>query len=384
VTSSAGSVEHPSYTAELVRAEPARSVRKAAGRVSRSRLLDGILGFLSVPYAVLCVVLMIVGMLPLLPFFLLVIRRNKAANPSTEGGGSLTAVKTLNGRAVAAASGFGPDTLAPGFISRLSLGGEAPGGWLFTQFYWRSQVLGFKLTRRLWLEQLMSLVSARISETTFLQIRTCWLDDVVTRFVSDLEGRPGQLVILGAGYDSRCHRLDLPESVARFEVDAAGTQGRKRALLDETGEGREGTRFVTCDFSRESWLEKLVAAGFDEAVPTCLVWEGVTPYLEEAVVRQTLAEARSLPAGSVIGFDVLDRDWALSPKMQKMTGSSGEPWLFGLPAGEERAWIEGQGLAVLDDLRYQELLARYMPDDSRGRTLGACGDFGCFLLAGVR
>ena len=76
--------------------------------------------------------------------------------------------------------------------------------------------------------------------------------------------------------------------------------------------------------------------------------------------------------------DVIDADWALSPKMQKMTRRSGEPWLFALPAGEERAWIEGQGLAVLDELRYEELLARYMPDDARGRTLGACGDFGCF------
>ena len=66
-----------------------------------------------------------------------------------------------------------------------------------------------------------------------------------------------------------------------------------------------------------------------------------------------------------------------------MTRRSGEPWLFALKAGEERAWVEDQGLAVRDELRYEELLARYMPEDARGRTLGACGDFGCFLLAGV-
>jgi methyltransferase (TIGR00027 family) len=371
------------YTKAVAAEEPTASIRKARGSLPRSRLLDGILGILSFAYAALCVVFMIVGTLPLLPFFLLRLRSRRAANLSTEGGGSLTAVKTLNGRAVAAACGFGPDTLAPRFIARLSLSGDSPGGWLFTQLYWKSQVLGFKLTRRLWVEQLAAFLASRVSETTFLQLRTCWLDDVVTRFVRDLRGGPGQLVILGAGYDSRCHRLDLPENVARFEVDAAGTQAQKRALLDRLGGGREGTRFVTCDFAQESWMQALTASGFDENQPTCLVWEGVTPYLDEPVIRQTLTEVSSLPAGSMIAFDVVNREWALSPKMQKITRASGEPWLFGLTEGEERAWVEARGLAVLDELRFEELLRRYMPEDARGRTLGACGDFGCFLLAGV-
>ena len=56
----------PSYTGDLAKAEPARSIRKAEGRVSRSPLLDGALRVLSVPYAVLCVVLMIVGIPDLL------------------------------------------------------------------------------------------------------------------------------------------------------------------------------------------------------------------------------------------------------------------------------------------------------------------------------
>lgn len=373
-----------SYTGELAAAEPARSVRKALGRVSRSRFLDTLLRVLSVPYGVLCFAVMIVWLLPLMPLALWWIGKRRAANISTEGEGSITAIKTANGRAVAAASGFGPDRLAPAIMARLSMGGGMPGVWLFTQFYWRSQVLGFRLFRRIWPEQLASLFGARISETTFLQIRTCWLDDVVTRFVAGLQGRPGQLVILGAGYDTRCYRIELPANVARLEVDAAGTQGRKRALMDEIGGVRGVTRFVTCDFSNESWMEKLEAAGFDPAVPTCIVWEGVTMYIEEAVARQTLAEVKGLPPGSVIGFDVVDADWALSPKMRKITRRSGEPWLFALKTGEERTWVEEQGLAVLDELRYEELLARYMPEDARGRTLGACGEFGCFLLAGVR
>ena len=375
-----------SYTHDPATREPAASQRKAVGLIPKSPLVDGVLRILSVPYAVLCVVFLLVSMIPIWPLFLLKSRGAQGSNRSTEAGGSLSAIKTVNARAVAAAAGFGPDTLAPKLIARLSLTGNHVGGWLFTQLYWRSQVLGFRLTRRLWVDQLTGLTGLfvgsgfRISECTYLQMRTCWLDDVVTRFVRELDGRPGQLVILGAGFDTRCYRLDLPDGIARFEVDTAGTQEQKQELLRELGSVQPLTRYLSCDFTSEDWMERLVTEGFDPGLPSCLIWEGVTMYLAEEVVTATLARLKELASGSLIGFDVMDHDWVFSPAAQKFTRKVGEPWLFGLPAGEERAWVESQELAVLDELRVEELLRRYVPDDARGRTLGACGDFGCFLL----
>ncbi len=372
-----------SYTHDQASREPAASHRKAVGLIPKSPLADGVLRIISVPYAALCVVFLVAGMIPIWPLFLLKRRGAQGANRSTESGGSLTAVKTVNARAVAAAAGFGPDNLAPKLIARLSLTGNQVGGRLFTQLYWRSQVLGFRLTRRVWIDQLTGLFLGskfRISEGTYLQMRTCWLDDVVMRFVGDLEGRPGQLVILGAGFDTRCYRLDLPDEIGCFEVDAAGTQQQKRELLDDLGLARSRTRYVNCDFTSEDWMERLVAENLDPGLPTCFIWEGVTMYLPEEVVTETLARLKELAPGSLIGFDVFDRGWVFSPAMQKVTKRAGEPWLFGLPAGEERAWVKSQELTVLDELRVEELLRRYVPDDARGRSLGFCGDFGSFLL----
>ena len=57
-----------------------------------------------------------------------------------------------------------------------------------------------------------------------------------TRFIDDLIKKSAasgveQYVILGAGYDSRAHRLELPSSLRIFEVDQPEVQTRKRSKL---------------------------------------------------------------------------------------------------------------------------------------------------------
>lgn len=58
----------------------------------------------------------------------------------------------------------------------------------------------------------------------FLLARERYIDDVLQTF---LDKRLQQLVILGAGYDSRAYRFDLPERLKTFEVDHPVTQADK-------------------------------------------------------------------------------------------------------------------------------------------------------------
>ncbi len=368
-----------SYTAAESEAEPQSSYRRGAGLLSQSRLASGIRAVVSVPYMLGCAAALLVPGMLMLPLFLF--KKRGATNRSNEEGGSLSAIKTLNARAVVAQVGFGPDHLAPKLMAHLSLTGPGLLGWLYTQAYSRSLVWGFQLTRRLWVEQVMRPFlgdTIKFAEFTYLQLRTCWLDDVVTRFVRDLQGGRGQLVILGAGYDTRCMRLDLPSAIDRFEVDAAGTQAQKRAQVAKAGLHDSGVRYVTCDFATQDWLAQLTQAGFDPKVPACFVWEGVCMYLPREVVEDTLTKIRSLASGSVIGFDCMEEAWVRSPTMQKLTQRAGESWYFGLKAGTESAFVESLGLRCLDNLRRDVLLQRYMP-----KGLAACIDFGAFILAGV-
>jgi len=375
-----------SYTRDIAYQEDRRRSRQAAALMPRSRATDAALSVLSIPYAVLGLLIITASTLLLLPVLLLQVRRKKASNISTAEGGSLTAVKTLNARAIAAGCGFGPDMLAIPLIRRRSLIGDRGAGWLLTQVYRQSVVLGFRLTRRLYIDQIVPLLYGDrfpISEITYLQLRTCWLDDVVEQFIASLEGRPGQVVVLGAGYDTRLLRLPLPNAVRRFEIDAPGTQTQKRASLQELAMDDAKTTYVTCDFASERWINKLREQGFSAEVPACFVWEGVTMYLTRDVVAATLQDVSACADGSIIGFDYFDPTWALTPMMRKRTARAGEPWQFGLSKEELAPFVEAQGLAVLDHLGHRELLKRYMPQHTSGTPAGYCGDFGAFALAGT-
>ncbi|NND67200.1 MAG: class I SAM-dependent methyltransferase [Halioglobus sp.] len=164
--------------------------------------------------------------------------------------------------------------------------------------------------------------------------RTRFFDDAIANTL----GEVSQLVLLGAGWDTRAYHHNHREGLRVFEVDAPDTQTQKRAAIERARVDVTGVTFVTADFNRESWLEALTEAGFDSNQPTFILWEGVTPYLEPDAVRATLRTvADTLPAGSAIAFEY----YALHLVEGTGTGYSrliapaarmvGEPWLFGLP-----------------------------------------------------
>jgi len=315
--------------------------------------------------------------------------RATVSNISTEEGGSFTAVLTLMFRSqMTLMNAGGPDSLAPLLMKNKSiLGGvfgSVWGGCLWSRAYLFLQRINFYLTGRNLLEQ-----TARWEPhepmgggCTYLQCRTCWLDDCVEAFLRLHTGKQTNLVILGAGYDSRCYRLPHLENTAMYEVDASGSQAEKLKSLKAAGIDPGRTVFVSCDFQTQDWLKKLHASGFDGALPTLLVWEGVTMYLPEEIVAATLARVVELGEGSCIGFDYFDRTWALSPTLQNKTKSTGEPLIFGLTGHEPEELVASRNLFMLDHLKVEELVDRYVAKHCDGRAFGHIGDFGGFVLAG--
>lgn len=145
-----------------------------------------------------------------------------------------------------------------------------------------------------------------------------------------------QVVILGAGWDTRAYGLLEGQAVSLFEVDTLATQAVKRAAIEKTGLDASSVTFVPCDFNRQSWLEALKEQGFDPEERTFILWEGVTMYLEEHAIESTFRSVSSLPAGSRIAFDFLSREWLESTWAGKILRWSvqanyGEPFTFGFP-----------------------------------------------------
>lgn len=119
----------------------------------------------------------------------------------------------------------------------------------------------------------------------FMAVRTAFLDTEVRRA---LDEGVDQIVIMGAGYDTRAARL-ARDGARFFEVDQPATQADKRArlrLLDGYPTG--AATYVACDFERQDFVRELGAVGFDVGRPAVVLWEGVVYYLSEQAVRATL------------------------------------------------------------------------------------------------
>jgi methyltransferase (TIGR00027 family) len=133
--------------------------------------------------------------------------------------------------------------------------------------------------------------------------RTRYIDDLLKK---RLEEGIEQLVILGAGYDTRPYRFEeLKQGVRVFEVDFPSTQAVKMKKVKKVlGALPEHVSFVPMDFNRDSLDEKLFGSGYDKALKTFFIWEGVTYYITERAVDETLAfMAKNSGEGSSVVFD---------------------------------------------------------------------------------
>ena len=199
--------------------------------------------------------------------------------------------------------------------------------------------------------------------------RTRLIDDLVGAALAAAPsaGPARQLVVLGAGYDSRAYRLPATADVRVFEVDHPATQAAKQRLIRAAvrPDRRQHVRFVPVDLLRDDLGAALARAGFAARQPTVVIWEGVTNYLTAAAVDATLRGlAHRTATGSRIIFTYLDRAvltgeidtgaWAASVRRQ------GEPWTFGFDPAALPGYLAERGLRRTLDLSTAEAARRYL------------------------
>ncbi|WP_053057979.1 class I SAM-dependent methyltransferase [Rubrobacter aplysinae] len=186
--------------------------------------------------------------------------------------------------------------------------------------------------------------------------RTRFFDDALRDHLGEAE----QVVILGAGWDTRSYNLVKGTDAQAFEVDAPETQTQKRESLAAANIDASDVVFAAADFNEESWLDALERVGFDPSKPTFVLWEGVTYYLEAEAVEATLKTvAEQLAPGSAIAFDyparhIVEGNTSLIYRMATLAARLiGEPWTFGIsteaPAREQLAkFLERNGLRLAE------------------------------------
>jgi methyltransferase (TIGR00027 family) len=165
----------------------------------------------------------------------------------------------------------------------------------------------------------------------WIAVRTAFLDDEVVRW-------PGaQVVILGAGLDTRAARLRRP-GIRFFEVDQPASQRDKLARLAKLDRyPRDAATYVACDFEKDDFLERLRASGFDADAPALFIWEGVTPYLHEPAIRATLRRiAHGCHPETTLLFDHFTKSFVerktrtdVDAKAHELVDALGERFVFG-------------------------------------------------------
>jgi methyltransferase (TIGR00027 family) len=213
----------------------------------------------------------------------------------------------------------------------------------------------------------------------FIVARCRFMDDVLTQALD--EGIQ-QLVILGAGYDSRAYRFGrLKEGVKVFEVDHPATQKDKLSKLERIlGPGGLPTyvTFVPVDLTRDALASRLSDCGYSQRLKTLFIWEGVAAYLDAPSVESTLAFVASHSApGSAIVFDYMCQQPA-PPKRDMvillvsfLRRFFGEARGFVIEVGQIEDFLRARGFSRIRNVRVADLQARYFSGRNAGRRVSS-------------
>jgi methyltransferase (TIGR00027 family) len=174
-----------------------------------------------------------------------------------------------------------------------------------------------------------------------------------------LQNGATQVVVLGAGFDSRAYRFQSQlGSVHVMEVDLGPTQAYKKQRLSEILDAiPPNVSFVPMDFRKDNLLDELRNVGYSEQQNTFFLWEGVTYYLPESAVKDTLHFVRDHSASaSRIAFDYFGASNSVVNNPNSGYARWGEPVLFGFPNDRAREYVQQAGLGVLSDTHGPEYI----------------------------
>jgi methyltransferase (TIGR00027 family) len=183
--------------------------------------------------------------------------------------------------------------------------------------------------------------------------RTRLIDETIAEIVDTTP----QVVILGAGLDTRAWRLPALAGKCVFEVDHPDTQRRKQALLRRRRLDGVQVRFIATDFNLGRLATAMTEAGFDRTLPTLFLWEGTTNYLDAEAVDATLRWCAQAAVGTHLIFTYINKDVLIDPscyvgadRVFSTLRHADEPMTFGLAPETLAGYLAERGLELVSDV----------------------------------
>jgi methyltransferase (TIGR00027 family) len=205
--------------------------------------------------------------------------------------------------------------------------------------------------------------------------RTVAIDDAVR------EADHRQLVIVGAGLDSRPWRLPELRDTAIFAVDHPASQADAKNRSARLRPITDRLTFVPVDLTRENLGHALAGTNHNADLATTWVWEGVIPYLTPHQVEATIVgmSARSAP-GSVLIVNYQSPSWVaalgrrvagLAARLSRQVDPlAGEPWRSSWTSDAMRQVLARHGFVVRRDEDLLSVAARINSPTTNRRSIG--------------
>lgn len=182
-----------------------------------------------------------------------------------------------------------------------------------------------------------------------------------------------QLVILGAGYDTRAYRIEgLKDNVKVFEVDYHNTQKVKMKKIREIfGYLPSHVRYLDADIGTEELFEKLMENGYEKSFKTLFIMEGLIYYLPPKGVDNLLSSiVQNSPSGSRIIFDYFPQsvvdgtcELEVGKRIHQRVKQSGEPFKFGIKGGGVENFLKERGFSQIQNVSSDDYKEAYFTDD---------------------
>ena len=198
-------------------------------------------------------------------------------------------------------------------------------------------------------------------------LREKYIDDFIE---GAIESGCRQLLLLGAGYDTRFFRLPSIRkySVSTYEVDLPDTIEEKGAVIEaRLGCIPIGLSLIPVDLRHTDW-KGIFQCGFQAGVPTIYVWQGVSYYLPEKTVSAVLDFVRhEMIDASHVVFDscwplmLVENDEipGIRANIERLK-EIGEPYIFGMEPRHMELWLQGKGFRNIRLSSLNELEMVYM------------------------
>ena len=163
--------------------------------------------------------------------------------------------------------------------------------------------------------------------TPVVAVRTRFFDDFLLSSAKSIR----QIIILGAGMDTRAFRLPWHPDTKLYELDRPDVMQLKTSLFDSTP-ANCNRQVISIDL-RDSWSKQLIERGFETTRPSIWLLEGLLYYLSESEGRTLLNEITNLSAdGSFLGADLVNEK---NRQLNKPKNAQNPKWKSGCDEPEK-------------------------------------------------